>query len=653
MTRENEFDLEVGKIGARDRGYLQRVLHASTLAGGRAIRSKFQGNRTGRGAGIGRVLAARDRYAAFRSRRVITKARIVKLAGKGLAAAKAHLRYIQRDGVTREGQPAVLYDRDRIGVDGKEFLERGAGDRHQFRLIVSAEDAVEYEDLKPFVRRLMAQMEEDLGTRLDWVAVDHFNTGHPHSHIILRGKNDRDHDLIIAREYVSHGLRERAAEIVTFDLGPRSDLEIESRLKNEVEQERFTSLDRKLLREVGEDGVIRSGSDSRDKLNQTLRAGRLQKLRRLGLAQEIRPGQWRLDPGLEPALRRLGERGDIIRTMNRAMRESGQALSVADYAIYAPSDAATKPIIGRVAARGLSDELNDRQFVIVEGIDGRTHYIEIGTGDPSMPVLENCVVRISPKPREARHVDRTTAEIAAAHGGRYSVDIHLRHDPSATADFAETHVRRLQAMRRLSGAVEREADGSWIITGDHLERAAAFERNRARAAPVIIDTLSTLPLAKQIGADGATWLDRELTAKTPSTVRNMGFGREVNEALSRRRQWLIAQDFAREENGKTVYRANLLAVLRRRELSRVAGQLSDELGLAYAKVNRGEPIEGIYRRRIDLVSGRFALIENSREFQLVPWRPVLERHLGRPVAGIMQGDTISWTIGRQRSGPSI
>lgn len=77
------------------------------------------------------------------------------------------------------------------------------------------------------------------------------------------------------------------------------------------------------------------------------------------------------------------------------------------------------------------------------------------------------------------------------------------------------------------------------------------------------------------------------------------------------------------------------------------------LGLNYAETRHGERIEGIYRRRLDLVSGKYALIENAREFQLVPWRPVLERNLGRQVSGIMRGDTISWMIGRQRSGPEI
>src|SRR3546814_16169498 len=92
----------------------------------------------------------------------------------------------------------------------------------QFRMIVSPEDGDQFADLKPFVRRLMSEMEKDLGTKLEWVAVDHFNTGHPHSHIMLRGKNDRGADLVIAREYISTGARERAIALPTTDLGPRT-----------------------------------------------------------------------------------------------------------------------------------------------------------------------------------------------------------------------------------------------------------------------------------------------------------------------------------------------------------------------------------------------------------------------------------------------
>src|SRR3546814_7005620 len=123
------------------------------------------------------------------------------------------------------------------------WLEQASDDRHQFRIIVSPEDGVEYDDLKPLTRRLMARVEEDLGTNLDWVAVDHHNTGHPHTHIIVRGKDERGKDLIIARDYISRGLRERACELVDLDFGPRPDNAIEQRLRAEVAQERITSLE--------------------------------------------------------------------------------------------------------------------------------------------------------------------------------------------------------------------------------------------------------------------------------------------------------------------------------------------------------------------------------------------------------------------------
>lgn len=661
MTRDDDFEPKLGRIRARGSKrsprYLHQVLRAVALAGGvqrnggSSHRSNFNGSRIGRGAGVGRVLAARDRYASYRQRRVIIKSRIVKLAGKGLTGAQAHLRYIQRDGVTREGEPGELYSADEDRANGKAFLERGEGDRHQFRFIVSAEDGVEYDNLKPFIRRLMSQVEEDLGTKLDWVAVDHYNTGHPHSHVIVRGKTDRNKDLIIAREYVTEGMRERAAEIVRLDLGPRSNFEIEDRLRDEMNQERFTSIDRTLLRERDDEGLVHAAH--KDAFQQSLRAGRLQKLRRLGLAEETAPGQWRLSSELEPVLRRMGERGDIIKTLHRDLAEKGLSRSASDHATYDPAEAQAQPLVGQLVRRGLSDEINDRHYLIVDGVDGRTHYVEIGKGDAADPIPEDSVIAIAPRRIEPRSVDHAVAEIAAANDGRYSVDIHLRHDPTASATFAEAHVRRLEAIRRVTGGVERQADGIWIIAPDHLERAATYERRQARDAPIVVQTLSTLPLDRQIGADGATWLDRELVADTPTTLRDSGFGREARDALARRRRWLIDQDLAREEQDRVTYRANMLAILRRRELTRVAGVLSGELGLDYVEVKSGARIDGTCRRSLDLASGRFAVIEKSREFTLVPWRPVLERSLGKQVSGIVRGETISWTVGRQRSGPSI
>lgn len=131
-----------------------------------------------------------------------------------------------------------------------------------------------------------------------------------------------------------------------------------------------------------------------------------------------------------------------------------------------------------------------------------------------------------------------------------------------------------------------------------------------------------------------------------------GFGREARAALAERRQRLVEQDLAHWGQNRIVYRANMFGLLRRRELARVATQLSEELGLTYAEARAGQRIDGAYRRSVDLASGRFAIIERSGDFTLVPWRPVLDGHLGKQVSGILRGDGISWTIGRQRSGPT-
>ncbi|WP_326915230.1 relaxase/mobilization nuclease RlxS [Sphingopyxis chilensis] len=640
-------------MGARGKEarYLALVVKATRRVGKRvAKRGGFDGSRIGRGASIARVLRSR-RHEGLRSRRVVVKFRPVKLAGSGVGGARAHLRYIQRDGVTREGAPGALYSAEQDVADGAAFLDRSGGDRHQFRIIVAPEDGDQLPDLKPFVRKLMTQMEEDLGTRLDWVAVDHFNTGHPHSHIMLRGKNDRGADLVIAREYVSHGLRHRASDILTLDLGPRTDLEIEARLRAEADAERLTAIDRRLLREMTNERLVLSRDE--DAFQQTLRAGRLQKLARMGLATHLGGDSWRLDRDLAGTLRRMGERGDIIRTMQRELTARNLDRALADRAIFDPAVPDVGSVTGRVISRGLSDEFRDRNYLLVDGVDGHTHYIEIGRGADVPPTPEGAIVRISAREGGVRAVDRTIVEVAAANDGIYTIDAHLRHDPSASEAFAETHVRRLEAMRRILRSIDRNPDGSWIVAADHLRKAEAFEKRMLADRPVEVEILSVMPIEKLPSMEAATWLDREMVAELPTAIREAGFGREVRAAQTLRRQWLLAEKLAEERDGRTIYRRNLLAALQRRELLRVAGRLADELAKPFVETKSGDSVTGRLLRPIDSASGRYAVVERTRDFTLVPWRPVLDRHVGKPVSGIMRESGINWSLGRQRGGPSI
>jgi len=146
-----------------------------------------------------------------------------------------------------------MFDARGDQADAAGFAERCEGDRHHFRFIVSPEDAPEMADLRAFTRDLMARVERDLGSKIDWVAVDHWNTDQPHVHVIASGIAEDGADLVISREYISRGLRTRAEELVGLKLGPRSEWAIRSGLEREIGAERWTLLDR-ALRAAAEDG---------------------------------------------------------------------------------------------------------------------------------------------------------------------------------------------------------------------------------------------------------------------------------------------------------------------------------------------------------------------------------------------------------------
>jgi hypothetical protein len=289
----------------------------------------------------------------------------------------------------------------------------------------------------------------------------------------------------------------------------------------------------------------------------------------------------------------------------------------------------------------------------VDGVDGRVHYVEIGRGGATASVPENATVRIDPTKAQASPADRTVDAIARANGGRYSVDLHLRHDSQASEAFATSHERRLEAMRRAGAGPERKADGTWSIPHDHLARAEAFAQRQQRDQPVALSILSPRPVGDLVAIEAPTWLDSELASGTSSSLRDAGFGREVRTALAARRQWLIEQQLADCDGRSFRLRSGVLESLRQRELESAGKRLAGQLGKDFEPARAGERIEGIIVRRVDLESGSYALVERSREFTLVPWRDVLERNIGKAASGIMRTDGISWQFGRGRSGPEV
>lgn len=396
MAQDN-FVPKLGRIRDARRGRAERhatlVFRQAGKHGARALRQKGHVAPSSLTRGMGTGVRAAAGLIAPGSRRVIVKARYTRIAGGDLGAARAHLKYILRDGVTREGTPGRLYDASGEDVDGAAFLARSANDPHQFRFIVSADEGAQLADLKPYIRDLLAQMERDLDTRLDWIAVDHFNTGHPHTHIVIRGRDERGRDLVMAPDYISHGVRARAQALVTLELGPESQLERLQKQLNEVGQERLTRLDRALRARAKEGILVVTSAEEQDPTQHTLRIGRLKTLERLGLAEERQRGVWALDSKMESKLRQLGERADKFKMMQRALREAGIERSATSMALF-ERGARKAPLIGKVVGVGLVDEISDTTWVVIDAVDGRVHYAELGPLQPAQVPVRGSLVAL-------------------------------------------------------------------------------------------------------------------------------------------------------------------------------------------------------------------------------------------------------------------
>ncbi len=395
---DDDLELRLGRIGDAGRGRLQshsiKALRIAGRTGARALHryGHLKPGSIRRGTGAG--LRAANGLINPGGRRIIVKARYAVIKAGDLGTACAHLNYILRDGVTRDGEAGELYTAGDDHAGAAAFLQRSENDPHQFRFIIAPEDSDRIADLKPFICDLVAQMEHDLDVRLDWVAVDHFNTGHPHSHLVIRGRDRDGRELVMARDYIAYGIRARAQALVTLELGPETEIERMRKLTKEVDQERLTRLDRKIVGRVVEGILTVTAAHASDPLQHSLQIGRLQTLSRLGLATELQQGVWRLDPALETKLRAFGERADTFKMMQRALRVAGIERGAADLAIFERGTRKAQ-LIGKIAGVGRIDEITDRSWVVIDALDGRAHYAELGQLTPAEVPSRGMVVALT------------------------------------------------------------------------------------------------------------------------------------------------------------------------------------------------------------------------------------------------------------------
>jgi len=570
MTRDSDFRVRPGRIRSTRaqaaRPFIAQALAAAKKAGAGVSRSGriVSGNRSRFGRGQRASIQA-NRLLTARSRGAVIKARVVRNTPRSAPLA-THLNYLRREGVTRDGEKAHLFGPGGDDADPKAFAERCQDDRHHFRFIVSPDDATEMADLRSFARDLAAQMEKDLDTRLDWTAVDHWNTEHPHVHLIVRGVRDDGQDLVISRDYIKEGMRDRARDLITQELGPRTDVDIQRSLERQVDADRFTQLDRQLIRDGRATGVIDMAIDPNARPDEfhALKVGRLRKLETLGLAEQVGPGQWVIDTKAEATLRELGERGDIIKRMHRALTDRGIERGSAGYVLAAESLDA--PVIGRLVDRGLDDELKGTAYAVVDGVDGRTHHIKLPDLDAAGDSAPGSIV-------ELRKFDDAQGQRRVAIAVRSDLDIDRQITATGATWLDRQNIAREPAALS-DGGFGAEVRQALDRRADHLVAQGFGDRQRQRVTfnRGLIDTLRRCELDA---------VGEKLAADTGQPFNRAGSGEYV-AGTYRQRIALASGRFAMLDDGLGFQLVPWTPSLEKQRGKHVSGVARDDGGVDWS-----------------------------------------------------------------------
>jgi type IV secretory pathway VirD2 relaxase len=595
--------------------------------------------------------------------RVTVKSRVVrhsKYSGEGGAAGalREHIQYLGRSGVAEESGPGVLFDgrEDLSREEARAFRDAIVDDRHHFRFIVSPE-AGSALDLKDYARELVATLESDLGTRLQWLGVAHYDTDNPHLHLLVRGKDSKGGDLVINREYMSHGMRLQAMELATQHLGPRLPEDIERSVVRDLKADRVTGIDLGLAQASARhpDGFV-----SALKANDGSLAGerqrlhtltRLQHLESLGLAREINPGIWQPDVDLVARLRALSTRGDIIKLMHERMRGGDPSIATV---IFNKEHSPSTPVTGRVYGRGRIDELSDRQYLLVEARDGHAYYVPLSeySETPGQEARVGSIVTIAPAKRgEGTAADRNIARIASQNDGIYDSGVHAEEVEKSgrlprgvsAVDYVNAHVKRAKALAR-RGVVEALEEDRFRIPERLQERVpAAPAAARDIGAVVKVERLSLKDLEPQVTENGVTWLDAELQRGASmdgrARVGATRFERQLSAAFKDRAQHLRSLGLAEEIDGEMRLQSRFLDDLYERELRDAGARLGSRYG-ELMRLEAGREIRGRVETIEQLPSGPHLVVASPSGFALVPAGSGLARSLGK---------TVALSVGRARS----
>ena len=572
----------------------------------------FKGRAASKARKAGRGTGGFDRL-----QRVVVKVHVSRhRPGKVHGSVLRHVSYVGRESASLDGQRGVFYDAMREGLNARQIVTAWEQDRHHFRLIVSAENAGDLPDTNKYIRTVMARVERDLGTPLQWLAVNHYNTDNPHTHILCRGIKQDGTDLVIPRQYVSYGIRRRAEEAATEILGPRSAADIRREHDNQIEAERFTALDRMIERHLESGKIdlhpnkrIGFGADDRTRI-----LGRLQFLQTMDLAKKGRGTWWIINPEFGFKLRDLGQRNDIIKVLYATLgNQAGYVERLG------ARTALAEPILGVLVAKGSVDEISDRRFVVVRACTGRLYYSQVPEDESFRRAQAGAVVELGAKAYRQNVLAREITAVIQSHDGIYTAADHgaflAKQHSEVTPDQAAARIQsataKLAFVAGHNGAgVEQMAENQFRIDAQVFEKFTT-----ARRGQTDLRIVSAHSLEQQVKAQALTWLDRQLLQPSqPGQSSQALWKGQFAEALKQRRQWLVGQGLADFTGPMAIaFKAGAVAHLRSVEFRRVLTDIASEFKRPAIRLPREVTVTGRYTGLRELRAGQIALITTPQK----------------------------------------
>jgi hypothetical protein len=289
---------------------------------------------------------------------------------------RAHGNYLARENAQHEKSKGLGFNEDSDQVDIATILGnwQDQNDPRLWKIIISPEFG-EKLDLKEHTKVLTAQIEKDLGTKIEWVAIDHYNTDNPHVHLVIRGIDKLGNNLDIDPNYLKSGIRQRSREIATNQLGYRTAKYESIGREKQIDSDRFTSLDGQIISQSTE---LASGGYllKLDRLNKDQDykidiIKRLKKLSSLGLVTKTSKLTWQIDPEIKTKLKDIGRQAAGIKILERHIRKMSDPNLELVYSNFSkPGDT----ISGKILGLGLDPD-TEKPYLLIEGIDGKAHYV--------------------------------------------------------------------------------------------------------------------------------------------------------------------------------------------------------------------------------------------------------------------------------------